>query len=113
MVNINGQSKVFSITAIGTRGDAKGKLFTAKTDAQGRYVLNKKTSTTSERNTTNRAKNKIYVSNLNEAFTLLQTNEYLINLVSADGKRALREYKKVKIEYSELSSLAIADCSAQ
>jgi len=93
------KNKVISITAVGTRGNAKGKLFTAKTDSQGRYALNEKTSSPMQGNTTNRAKNKVYASTLNDALSLLQTEEYLINLVSAHGKRALREYKKINIEY--------------
>ena len=92
--------KVIQISAIGTRGDAKWKVFTAKRDSSGRYVLNKKTSSPGEKNTTNRAENKVYVSDLSEAADLLATNEHLINLVSSDGKRALREFKKVKIEYA-------------
>jgi len=58
------------------------------------------TSSPGEKNTTNRAENKVYVSDLSEAADLLATNEHLINLVSSDGKRALREFKKVKIEYA-------------
>ncbi|MEL0630323.1 hypothetical protein [Psychromonas aquatilis] len=90
--------KVKSITAIGTRGSVKGKLFVAKTDSQGRYVLNKKASSPVKGNKTNRAINKVYVSSLCEAADLLATENYLINLISPEGSRALREFKKVKIE---------------
>ena len=38
---------VISITAIGTRGDAAGKVFTAKRDSRGKYVLNRKRFSTS------------------------------------------------------------------
>lgn len=95
--------KVLRITAIGTRGDAEGKVFSAKQDSQGRYVLNKKTSAPSKGNTTNRAENKKYASNLDEALLILETDDYLINLISPDGKRALREFKKVKIEFESNS----------
>jgi len=92
--------KVIQISAIGTSGEAKGKVFTANMDSSGRYVLNKKVSSPGKKNTTNRAENKVYVSDLSEAADLLAKNEHLINLVSSDGKRALREFKKVKIEYA-------------
>ena len=92
-------STVKKITAVGTRGDAKGKLFTAKKDSAGYYVLNKKKSANSL-NPTNKAVNKVRVASLDEAAKILSTDEYLINLVSEDEKRALREYKKVYIEYT-------------
>jgi hypothetical protein len=91
---------VTKISAIGTRGKAKGKLFVAKKDSSGRYVLNKKTSSNSI-DPTNKAVNKIFASSLTEAANLLETNDYLINLVDEEGTRALREFKKVKIEYVE------------
>ena len=91
-------SKVKSISAVGTRGAVKGKLFTAKKDSQDRFVLNKKTPSPIAGNTTNRAINKVYVSTLCEAAKLLKTDNYLINLITSDGSRALRELKKVKIE---------------
>jgi hypothetical protein len=91
--------EVAKISAIGTRGDAKGKVFVAKKDSSGRYVLNKKTSSNSI-NPTNKAVNKVFVSSLTEAAKLLATEDYLINLVDEEGKRALREFKKVKIEYA-------------
>lgn len=89
---------VTKIVAIGTRGAAKGVEFTAKKNKDDRYVLNKKTSTPEKGNTTNRAVNKIYVDTLTEAANLLKTDEYLIHLVADGGVRALREFKKVKIE---------------
>lgn len=88
---------VISISAVGTRGDAKGKVFVAKPDSSGRYVLNRKKPSGSS-NPTNKAINKNYAGSLDEAADLLRTNNYLINLVSPDGKRALRELKKVRIE---------------
>lgn len=90
-------SNVKKISALGTRGSAKGIEFIAKENRSGKYILNKKSTSPSKGNTTNKAENKISVSTLTEAANLLSTNEYLINLISSDGKRALREYKKVKI----------------
>ncbi len=91
-------TKVKSITALGTRGSVKDALFSAKTDSQGRYVLNKKSQSPSKGNTTNKAVNKVYATTLCEAANLLETDNYLINLVTSDGSRALREFKKVNIE---------------
>ena len=91
-------SRVIRISAVGTRGDAKGKLFAAKPDSLGRYVLNRKTSSPGQGNTTNRAKSKVFAASLTEAAELLSSNQFLINLVSEDGKRALREFKKVRVE---------------
>jgi hypothetical protein len=82
---------------MGTRGDAKGKLFIAKPDSLGRYVLNRKSPSNSA-NPTNKAVNKRFAKTLDEAADLLRTDNYLINLVSPEGKRALRELKKVRIE---------------
>ena len=62
--------KVLSITAVGTRGDAKGKLFVAKPDSRGRYVLNKKRSSTTP-SPTNHAVNKVYVDTLDEVVDYL------------------------------------------
>lgn len=90
---------VIGISAIGTRGDAKGKLFLAKPDSSDRYVLNCKRPSSSS-NPTNMAVNKVFVASLAEAAQLLATDDYLIHLVSPDGKRALRELKKVRIELS-------------
>jgi hypothetical protein len=88
---------VISISAIGTSGDAKGKLFVAKPDSSGRYVLNLKKPSNSV-DPTNKAANKVFAASLTEAAQLLATDDYLINLVSSDGKRGLREFKKVRIE---------------
>ena len=90
-------NQVIRISAKGTAGDAKGKLFEAKPDSMGRYVLNKK-SPSSTGAPTNMAVNKVYVANLDEAAKLLATDDYLINLVSRDGSRALREFSTVKID---------------
>lgn len=91
-------TNVLKISANGTRGMVKGSEFIAKKDKNGKYILNKKTSTPEKGNTTNRAVNKIYVDTLTEAANLLKTDEYLIHLVADGGVRALREFKKVKIE---------------
>ena len=90
-------SDVKKISAIGTRGDAKNVEFIAKPDRSGRYVLNKKSSSPAAGNNTNQALNKVYVDTLSEAAAMLATNDYLINLVSPDGKRALRVFSKVSI----------------
>lgn len=90
---------VIRISACGTLGDAKGKLFTACKDSSGRYVLNRKKPSGST-NPTNKAINKVYVSTLCEAADLLATDDYLINLVSDDGKRALREFRKVRVDHA-------------
>jgi hypothetical protein len=87
---------VISITAMGTRGDAAGRVFSAKPDASGRYVLNRKRPSASTF-PTNRAVNKVYATSLDQAADLLSTGDYLINLVSADGSRALRQLKSVKV----------------
>ncbi|MFL1404631.1 hypothetical protein ACJO2E_04700 [Marinobacter sp. M1N3S26] len=81
-------------------GKVKGEpaLFTAKHDRSGRYVLNRKNSSTTTGNTTNRAENKVYAATLREAAALLETGEYLINLVTDGGIRALRSHKAVTIE---------------
>lgn len=92
--------KVTRISAVGTRGDAKGKIFTAKPDRNGRYVLNAKTSSPGKGNTTNRAVNKVYVDNLTDAAKLLEQDTHLINVTASDGKRALREYRAVVIDYA-------------
>lgn len=87
---------ISKISAIGTRGQAKGKLFIASPDSSGRFVLNRK-QPASAANPTNRAVNKVYAETLDQAAALLATDEFLINLVSENGKRALREYGKVLI----------------
>ncbi|RAI69302.1 hypothetical protein DOZ80_14215 [Pseudomonas fluorescens] len=93
---------VIQISAVGTEGLALGKLFIAKTDTSGRYVLNRKKSASTTNAPTNMAVNKIYASDLDEAAKLLKTGDYLINLVAADGRRALRALKSVQIEYSQV-----------
>lgn len=97
---------VIQISAVGTSKGVSGKIFTAKPDASGRYVLNRK-ERVSTTNTTNKAVNKVYAADLEEAARLLQTDDYLINLVSVDGRRGLRELKSVKIQY------AVSDASAE
>tara|TARA_B110000238_G_C16010354_1_gene388593 strand:- start:395 stop:676 length:282 start_codon:yes stop_codon:yes gene_type:complete len=87
-------SDVKKISAIGTRGDAKNVEFIAKPGRRGRYVLNKKSSSPAAGNNTNQALNKVYVGTLSEAAAMLATNDYLINLVSPDGKRV---FSKVSI----------------
>ena len=88
--------KVIRISATGTSGSALGKIFEAKPDSLGRYVLNRKKPTGII--TTNMAASKVFAADLTEAAKLLETDEYLINLVGPEGKRALREFKKVRIE---------------
>ena len=90
---------VTSISATGTTGEAAGKQFFAKPNRSGLYVLNKKTSAKSA-NPTNKAVNKIYAKDLTEAANLLATDLYHINLVSPEGKRALPEFCKVRIEWT-------------
>jgi len=87
------------ITAIGGGKKAKGNLFSAKKDASGMYVLNTKTSSPVNGNTTNRACNKVYVATLCEAVELLKTGSYLINVVDENHSRALRSLSSVKVEY--------------
>ncbi len=92
-------TSVQKITATGTRGAAKGVVFTATPDKQGRYVLNKKKPSDSE-DPTNKAVNKVYVKSLTEAANLLATDDYLINMtgrVSSETRRGLREFKQVVI----------------
>ena len=86
---------VIEISAVGTRGLVKGVMFKAKQDKSNRYVLNKKSTNT---NPTNKAINKRYTNTLTEAANLLATDDYLINLVSSSGQRALREFKTVKVK---------------
>lgn len=89
--------KIIRISAIGTGGSVLGKTFEAKPDSSGRYVLNRKKPTGSTP-ATNMAASKVFAADLTEAAKLLETDEYLINLVGPGGKRALRELKKVRIE---------------
>jgi hypothetical protein len=60
--------------------------------------LNRKTTSPTNGNTTNRAKNKVLVSTLQEAATLLASGEYLINLVTDKGIRGLRSHTAVIVE---------------
>lgn len=92
-------SIVCKISAVGTRGQAKGKIFIAKPDRSGQFVLNQKVSSAVAGNKTNNARNKVYAASLTEAVKLLETNEYLINLTSDDGKRALRQLSKIRVDY--------------
>ena len=82
-------------------GKVKGEPtpFTAKHDRSGRYVLNRKKSSPTAGNTTNRAENKVYVATLREAAELIESGEFLINLVTDKGIRALRSYKSVTIDF--------------
>lgn len=88
---------VTKIWAKGTRGKAKNKKFTAKPNREGFYVLNRKVAE-STNNKTNHAKNKVYVSSLDDAWDLLKRDEHLINLVCDEGSRALRSKGNVLVE---------------
>ncbi|WP_298453642.1 hypothetical protein [uncultured Marinobacter sp.] len=90
--------EVKRIDAIG-RVKGKPTLFTAKHDRSGRYVLNRKKSSPTAGNTTNRAANKVYAATLKEAAELLESGKFLINLVTDKGIRALRCYKSVTIDF--------------
>ena len=89
--------KIIRISAIGTSGKVLGKAFEAKPDSSGRYVLNRK-KPSGKNPATNMAASKVFAADLAEAVKLLETNEYLINLVGPNGQRALRELKNVRIE---------------
>lgn len=84
--------------AIGTRGIVKGKKIEAKRNINGKYVLNIKVNCGGI-DSTNKAVNKVEVDTLEEAYLLLKMNEHLINLTIDSGKRALREFDKVLVEY--------------
>lgn len=84
--------------AFGTSGKAKGKIFEAKHNKNGFYVLNLKVGCGGV-DSTNKALNKIEVRTLDKAYELLKEDKYLINLTDEFGSRALREYSKVKVEY--------------
>ena len=90
-------STVIRISAVGSRGSVLGKIFEAKPDSSGRYVLNRKKPSGSNP-ATNMAASKVFAASLAEAARLLETDEYLINLVGPGGTRALRDLKKVRIE---------------
>ncbi|WP_417517889.1 hypothetical protein [Marinobacter sp.] len=90
--------EVKRIYAIGkVKGDPT--LFTAKQDRSGRYVLNRKKSSPTTGNTTNQAENKVYAATLREAAELLESGDFLINLVTEKGVRALRSYTSVTIDF--------------
>ena len=63
-------------------------------------MLNRKSSSPTTANTTNRAENKVYAATLREVAELLESGEFLINLVTDKGIRALRSYKSVTIDRS-------------
>jgi hypothetical protein len=88
------------IKRIYATGKVKGKttVFTARHNNSGKFVLNRKTTSPTNGNTTNRAKNKVLVSTLQEAATLLASGEYLINLVTDKGIRGLRSHTAVIVE---------------
>ena len=90
--------KIVKLSAIGTRGKAAGIEFIAKPDSIGKFVLNKKKASTFNSNT-NMAVNKAYTDTLVEAYELLKSGQYLINLVCPSGNRALRELSKVRVQY--------------
>ena len=92
--------KVIRIWANGTRGKAAGELFEARPDRSGKYVLNRKKATAPSGEPTNRAVNKVYVDTLDEAWRLMNTEEYLINLVSGAGVRALRKLSAINVDYA-------------
>ncbi|MBM7038221.1 hypothetical protein [Vibrio ulleungensis] len=90
--------KISKIYAYGTSGEAKGIEFVAKRDRHGRYVANRKRSSATS-SPTNKAANKVYRDTLDEIYALLLTDDYVINLVSPTGSRALRSLSKVKVDY--------------
>lgn len=89
-------SRVIRISAVGSRGSVLGKIFEAKPES-GRYGLNRKKPSGSNP-ATNTAASKVFAASLTEAARLLETDEYLINLVDPGGTRALCELKKFRIE---------------
>ncbi|WP_259756975.1 HNH endonuclease [Pseudomonas sp. GCEP-101] len=91
---------VTRISAVGSRKDSLGKLFVARPDRSGRYVLNRKKGAATSHTSTNLAVNKVYVTSLEEAVKLLHTGDYLINLVAQGGQRALRSLEAVQIDYT-------------
>ncbi|HFX6305142.1 hypothetical protein [Acinetobacter nosocomialis] len=92
------KKSVKRLWAYGSRGSVKGDIFEARKDSNGKYILNLKQSSFSL-NPTNKAINKVAVENLTEAYDLLSTDLYSINLTNEKGQRALREYKKVIVEF--------------
>jgi hypothetical protein len=88
---------VTRISAIGTRGHARDMVFIAKRNSAGRYVLHRKTPSHAS-NATNTVPNKVYVDSLDDAARLLETDDYVMNVVASDGQRALRELKNITIQ---------------
>lgn len=88
---------ITKIWALGTHGKAKGREFVARRNKDGFYVLNQKVPKSHD-NQTNLAKNKIYVSTLEEAWHLLQKGHHVINLICEHNTRALRSRDSVKAE---------------
>jgi hypothetical protein len=97
LIESENMSSITEIFAVGTRGDAAGRRFVAKRDKNGKFVLNRKKSSTSA-TSTNLAVNKEYADSLDKAYELLATDQYLINLVCSDGSRALRKFSAVNIK---------------
>ncbi|WP_318445167.1 hypothetical protein [Photobacterium leiognathi] len=91
--------KIKKLTAL----HSSGNEFTAEKNSNGKYVLNKKTINEKGKNITNNAICKVFVDTLDEAYALLKTNDYLINLVgyNAKGKkvRGLRQLSVVTPHY--------------
>jgi len=92
--------KIKRIFAIG-KVQGQPTLFAARHDRSGRYVLNRKSSSPTRGNTTNRSENKVYVPTLREAAALLESGDYLIHLVTDEGIRALRSNKNVITEFEQ------------
>ena len=92
--------KVTRIWAKGTRGKAAGETFEARRDRSGKYVLNRKASVSLTGEPTNKAVNKVYVETLDEAWCLMNTGDYLINLISGAGIRALRKLSSIHVEFA-------------
>lgn len=88
-------TRIRAIWALGTRESARGVRFEAVPDRMGRYVLNIKERHSSTGMPTNRAVNKVYARTLDEAWRLMQTDKYSINL-TANGKRALRKREELQ-----------------
>lgn len=85
------------IWAYGTVGKAKGRVFEAKRNRNDMFVLHKKKPATTN-DATNLRHNKCEVASLDEAWRLLQTDDYLINLSCAELKtRALRCRERVHV----------------
>lgn len=95
---VNAGGKIKRIYALGkVRGQTT--VFTARHNNSGKYVLNRKATSPTKGNTTNRAENKVLVSTLQEAASLLESGDYLINLVTDKGIRGLRSHTAAIIEH--------------